>query len=142
MAPSSNIDCEELDRGLQELWNTPKPTGRSPTQILYGHPLPTCVTAHSHSFSEEWQTKAEDCDRYAAARADQVPLQYYQHARPLPRLMTGQTVRVQDPTSHRCDKVGVVTGRDKSRDYEVRLPNGLDFWRNRRFFMRSASSWC
>ncbi|XP_068216422.1 uncharacterized protein [Palaemon carinicauda] len=132
-APSGNIDCEEFDRGLLELRNTPNFTGRSPAQILYGHPLRTCVPAHPQSFSEEWQAKSEDCDRRAAARAEQVKQQYDQHARPLPKLEIGQTVRIQDPISHRWEKVGVVMGFGKSRDYEVRLPSGRVWWRNRRF---------
>ncbi|XP_068250276.1 uncharacterized protein [Palaemon carinicauda] len=115
IAPSGNIDCEEFDRGLLELRNTPNFTGRSPAQILYGRPLRTCVPAHPQSFSEEWQAKSEDCDRRAAARAEQVKLQYDQHARPLPKLEIGQTVRIQDPTSHQWEKVGVIMGFGKSR---------------------------
>lgn len=55
------------------------------------------------------------------------------HARPLPRLSVGQHVRIQDPASHRWDKVGVVMGCGRSRDYEIRLPSGRVWWRNRRF---------
>lgn len=131
-APTGNIDCEEFDRGLLELRNTPTPTGRSPAQILYGHPLRTCVPAHPASFLQEWQTRTEECDRRAAARADQVQSQYDSHARPLPRLSVGQRVRIQDPTSHRWDKVGVVMGRSRTREYQIRLPSGRVWWRNRR----------
>ncbi|KAG0725676.1 Gag-Pro-Pol polyprotein [Chionoecetes opilio] len=82
---------------------------------------------------EEWQARTEDCDRRAVARAEEVKAQYDQHARPLPRLYVGQTVRVQDPTSHRWDKVGVVMGCGTTRDFEVRLPSGRVWWRNHRF---------
>ena len=132
-APSGNIDCEEFDRGLLELRNTPNFTGRSPSQILYGAPLRSCIPAHPTSFSKEWQAKTEDCDRRAAARAKDVKTRYDQHANPLPRLSIGQQVRIQDPISHRWDKVGVVMGSGKSRDYEIRLPSGRVWWRNRRF---------
>ena len=115
-APSGNIDCEEFDRGLLELRNTPNVTGCSPAQILYGHPLRSCMPAHPQSFSKEWQAESEDCDRRAADRAELVKLQCDQHARPLPTLSVGQTVRIQDPTSHRWDKVGVVMGCNRSRD--------------------------
>ncbi|XP_066969110.1 uncharacterized protein [Macrobrachium rosenbergii] len=132
-APSGNIDCEEFDRGLLELRNTPNFTGRSPAQILYGRPLRSCIPAHPESFSKEWQVKTEDCDCRAAARAEQVKTRYDQHARPLPRLTIGQHVRIQDPTSHRWDKVGVVMSFGRSRDYEIRFPSGHVWWRNRRF---------
>ncbi|KAK4288131.1 hypothetical protein Pmani_038826 [Petrolisthes manimaculis] len=85
------------------------------------------------SFASEWQAKAEDCDRRAAARAELVQEQYNQHARPLPRLRVGDTVRIQNLTSLRWDKVGVVMSCGRSRDYEVRLPSGRVYWRNRRF---------
>lgn len=132
-APAGNIDCEEFARGLLELRNTPTPSGRSPAQVLYGHPLRSCVPAHPQAFSKEWQTSAEDYDRRAATRADQAQAAYDQHARPLPSLSVGQSVRIQDPTSLRWDKVGVVMSRGRSRDYEVRLPSGRVYWRNRRF---------
>ena len=61
-APSGNIDCEAFDRGLLELRNTPNHSGRSPAQVLYGHPLRTCVPAHPQSFMDKWQEKAQDCD--------------------------------------------------------------------------------
>ncbi|XP_069975985.1 uncharacterized protein [Penaeus vannamei] len=69
-APLGNTDCEDFDRGLLGLRNTPSTTGRSPAQILYGHPLRPCVPAHPQSFSTDWQAKTEDCDRRAAARAE------------------------------------------------------------------------
>ncbi|XP_037800548.1 uncharacterized protein LOC119595492, partial [Penaeus monodon] len=61
-APNRNIDCEEFDRGLLELRNTPNFTGRSPAQILFGMPFRSCVPAHYSTFMKKWQTKAEDCD--------------------------------------------------------------------------------
>ncbi|KAK4322626.1 hypothetical protein Pmani_006603 [Petrolisthes manimaculis] len=67
-----------------------------------------------------------------AARADQVQRQYDEQARPLPRLCVGQRVRIQDPTSHRWDNVGEVMGHGMHRNYDVRLPSGRVWWRNRR----------
>ncbi|XP_068225977.1 uncharacterized protein [Palaemon carinicauda] len=127
-APSGNTDCEAFDRGLLELRNMPNHSGRSPAQILYGHPLRTCVPAHPQSFMECWQEKTLDCDQRA-----QVKLNYDAHARPLPRLNVGQHVRLQDPTSHRWDKIGIIMGGTRSREYEIRLPSGGVLRRNRRF---------
>ena len=131
--PLRPLRSTQLPSPILELRNTPNFTGRSPAQIPYGHPLRSCAPAHPQSFSAEWQAKNEDCDRRAAARTTEVQRQYDQHARPLPQLSVGQHVRVQDPTSHRWDKVGVVMGRGRSRDYELRLPSGRVWWRNRRF---------
>ncbi|XP_064081863.1 uncharacterized protein LOC135198221 [Macrobrachium nipponense] len=96
-APTGNIDCEDFDRGLLELRNTPNQSGRSPAQVLYGHPLRTCVPAHPQSFTEDWQEKAHDCDRRAAARgsATLTPT-----PAPYPGLMWANmsTSRTQHPT--------------------------------------------
>jgi len=133
VAPSGNIDCEEFDRGLLELRNTPTHTGRSPAQVLYRHPLRSCVPAHSTSFLPKWQASTEDCDRRAAKRAQNVRDSYDQHARPLPRLGIHQHVCIQDPVTLRWDKVGTVMGMGRTRDYEVRLPSSRVWWRNRHF---------
>ena len=141
-APSGNIDSEEFNRGLLELRNTPSVTGRSPAQILYGHPLRSCVPAHPASFSKEWQTKTEEYDRRAVTRAEQSENQYNRHARSLPKLHVGQSVRIQDPTSHRWDKIGTVMGQGRTRNYEVRLPSGRVWWRNHRFLRPVLSPSC
>ncbi|XP_068213492.1 uncharacterized protein [Palaemon carinicauda] len=133
MAPSGNIDCEAFDHGLLELRNMPNHSGRSPAQVLYGHPLRTCVPAHCQSFMECWQQKAHDCDQQAAAKAAQVKRNYDAHARPLPRLNVGQHVRLQDPTSHRWDKIGIIMGGARSREYEICLPKGGVLHLNHRF---------
>ncbi|KAG7155102.1 pol Retrovirus-related Pol polyprotein from transposon-like 4 [Homarus americanus] len=133
VAPSGNIDCEAFDKGLLELRNTPTHSGRSPAQILYGHPLRSCVPAHAKAFAKEWQTRAESCDRRAATRAQDTKARNDDRARPLQPLEIGALVRVQDPTTTRWDKVGIVMGVGRSRDYKVRMPSGCVWWRNRRF---------
>ncbi|MFV0366579.1 MAG: RNase H-like domain-containing protein [Mangrovibacterium sp.] len=132
-APSGNINCEAFDRGLMELRNVPNHTGCSPAQVLFGHNLRSCVPAHPQSFKSDWKDLADDWDRRVASRAAQVKKHYNQHARDLPRLAMGQHVRVQDPTSRRWDKVAIVMGGARSREYEVRLPSGRVLRRNRRF---------
>lgn len=133
VAPSGDIACEAFDRGLLELRNTPNFTGRSPAQVLYGRPLRSCVPAHPDAFSKEWQSKAEDCNRRAAARAENVAVRYDNQARELPKLHVGQQVRLQDPKTQHWDKTGLVMGVGRARTYEVRVPSGRVYWRNRRF---------
>ena len=101
VAPTGDIDCEAFDRGLLELRNTPTPAGLSPAQILYGHPLRTCVPAHPTSFTDEWQTKTEEYDRQMAARTSQDVSRYNIHACHLTMLTIGQHIRIQDPTTRR-----------------------------------------
>ena len=133
VAPSGNIDCEAFDRGLLELRNTPNHTGRSPAQVLYGHPLRSCVPAHAKVFQQQWQARAESCDRRAANRLRDITERYDAHAKPLEPLLVGSMARIQDSTTKRWDKVGTVMGIGNSRDYLIRLPSGRVWWRNRRF---------
>ena len=132
IAPSGNTDTEDFDRGLLELRNTPSPSGRSPAQILYGHPLRTRVPAHPASFADEWQTKTEDFDRHNASKFDQTTSRYNAHARPLTNLSIDSKVRIQDPVTKRWDKVGTVMGHGRARRYEILLPSGRVWFRNRR----------
>ena len=130
--PDRKLDCEDFDRTLLEFRNTPNSTGRSPAQVLYGRPLRSCLPAHQNAFLPEWQAKADDCDRRAAARLSDVTARYDAQARPLPKLCVGQRVLLQDPVSKRWDKAGTVMGVGHSRNYEVVLPSGRAGWRNRR----------
>ena len=149
-APSGNLDNEDFDRGLLELRNTPNMTGCSPAQILYGRPLRSCVPAHSEAFSQEWQEKVEDCDRRAAARAEKVKQRYDQHAKSLPKLRVGQTVRsrirhhtdgtrsglswaaAEDETT-RCDslvaeRIGEIEGFSDQCPFLVLVPSPKSLW--------------
>ena len=47
--------------------------------------------------------------------------------------MIADEVRVQDPLSKRWDRIGVVVGIGRHRDYHIKMPNGRVYWRNRRF---------
>jgi len=40
---------------------------KSPAQKLYGHPVQDSLFAHRHSFSQEWQCKAESAEQQAEA---------------------------------------------------------------------------
>ena len=128
-----NLDDESFDRGLLELRNAPRADGRSPAQIVFGHPLRSCVPAHRRSFAKEWQTSEEICDKRAAEQRAQIEEQYNKSAKSLTPVKIGTSVRLQGPVTGRWDKVGVVVGVGRHRDYHVKLPSGRVLWRNRRY---------
>ncbi|XP_042873738.1 uncharacterized protein LOC122254225 [Penaeus japonicus] len=130
-APTGNIDNEAFDRGLLELHNTPNFIRRSPAQILFGHSLRSCVPVHAKSFTKKWQSRAESCDCRANKHAKNVETRYNKHARALPTLKIG--TQVHNPTSKRWDKVGIIMGIGKSRDYHIKMSSCHTLWRNRRF---------
>ena len=131
-----NIDDEKFDRGLLELRNCPRQDGRSPAQVVLGHPLRSCVPAHHRSFAPEWQTSAERCDQKRAENREQTEGTYNRSARPLPPLKIADEVRLQDPISKRWDRIGVVVGIGRHRDYHIKVPSGRVYWRNRRLLRR------
>ena len=130
---NGDIDDEKFDRGLLELRNCPQPDGRSPAQVVLGHPLRSCIPAHHRSFAPEWQSSAAQCDRKKADIRRKTEETYNRSAALLPPLMIADEVRVQDPLSKRWDRIGVVVGIGRHRDYHIKMPSGRVYWRNRRF---------
>ena len=55
---TGHLDEDDFARGLLELRNTPRAEGRSPAQVLFGHPMRSAVPAHHRSFALEWQLAA------------------------------------------------------------------------------------
>lgn len=126
-------DDEAFDRGLMELRNTPRPDSRSPAQVLYGRPLRTAVPAHRRAFAPEWQASDEECDAKLSEERERVECHYNRSSHVLPPLRIGTPVRIQDRDSCRWNKLGVVVGTGKHRDYYIKVPSGRLHWRNCRF---------
>lgn len=117
-------DDEAFNRGLMELRNTPRLDGRSPAQVLYGRPLRTAVPAHMRAFAPEWQAADEDCDAKLSAGRERAERHYNRSSRVLPPLRIGTSVRIQDRDSGRWNKLGVVVGIGRHRDYYIKVPSG------------------
>ena len=132
---SSNgrLDEEQLSRGLLELRNTPRADGRSPAQVLFGHPIRSCVPTHHRAFAPEWQRAATECEVKAAATREAATSRHDATARPLSQLSMGSRVDVQDSHTGRWDRPGVVVGIGRRRTYLVKTASGRLYWRNRRF---------
>ena len=136
---NGNLDTDAYAQGLLELRNTPRADGRSPAQVLFGHPLRSTVPAHHRAFAACWQRAADACDAKAAAQQQQTIERYDSSARNHRPLLIGQRVLVQDPRSGLWDRTGVVTGIGKRRDFLIRLPSGRILWRNRRYLRPQRS---
>ncbi|XP_068246835.1 uncharacterized protein [Palaemon carinicauda] len=96
------------------------------------------IDSHPRSFKEKGQPKTKDYDRQTAAQTNQAVTVYNSHACSLPKLTIGQRVRIQYSTTLRWDKVGIVMGRGMSRNYEVRLPGGCEWFINQRHLRPGA----
>ena len=69
--------------------------------------------------------------RESQATIDAASKGYYdQRAHPLRPLKTGQHVRVQNSITKLWDRVGIVVGIGRHRDYHVKTGSGAVMWRN------------
>lgn len=128
-----HLDNDEFARGLLEYRNTPRAEGRSPAQILFGHPMRSAVPAHHRAYAPEWQRAADECDLRAERLRNQAKQRHDTTARELPRLHLGGYADVQDHVSGQWNKVGVIVGVGRRRDYLVKMGSGRILWRNRKF---------
>ncbi|XP_043200358.1 uncharacterized protein LOC122369578 [Amphibalanus amphitrite] len=130
---SGRLDQDQLDRSLLELRNTPRADGRSPAQVLFGHPLRSGVPTHHRAFAPEWQRAAAVCEEKAAELQEQVVRRYDESTRRLSPLKIGSRVDLQDPATGRWNRIGVIVGVGQRRTYLVKTASGRVLWRNRRY---------
>ena len=129
---AGNTDSDEFARGILEIRNTPRADGRSPAQVLYGHPVRSAVPMHHRAFDKTWQKAAEECDRRGEEVKEAAEEAYNRGAKPLPPLRIGANVSVQDERTGLWDRTGRVVAIGRHRDYLVKTPSGRVLWRNRR----------
>ncbi|KAF0291220.1 uncharacterized protein FJT64_001147 [Amphibalanus amphitrite] len=115
------LDQDQLDRSLLELRNTSRVDGRSPAQVLFGHPLRSGVPTHHRAFAPEWQRAADVCEEKAAELQEQAVRCYNKSTRRLPALKLGSRVDIQDPTTGRWNRIGVIVGVGQRRTMPNRV---------------------
>ena len=121
---NGNLDTDSFHSGLLELRNTPKQTGLSPAQVLFGHPLRSRLPAHKKAFQSCWKELACEIDRKCVAPPNI-------QGKPLHTLSIGDEVWIQNTETRRWDATGIVIG-SSGRNYHLKLPSGRVWWRNRR----------
>ncbi len=129
---------EMFHEGLLELRNTPRPGGKSPAEIVYGHPLRTRVPVHHKAFDEKWLKPLDEYDRKAAEIKEKAKVAYDDTAHDLKQIPVGASVRIQDTTTKLWDRIGEILSHGRHRDYRVRLPSGRCVWRNRRLLRQTS----
>jgi hypothetical protein len=130
--PTGDFFCEAFSQGLLELRNTPRETGSSPAEIVFGHNLRSILPAHHSSYATRWKAASLERDRIAAAAA-KAKVYYDAHAHPLKPIKIGTEVRIQDEKTKSWEKVGIIVAIGKFRSYRVKFASGSVLWRNRRF---------
>ena len=133
---TDELNMDKWSKAIIQWRNTPRATGLSPAQVVFGHPSRDSIPIHKRAFAAEWQKSIAEADR----KAEQLRLRsdhlYDKSARHLPRLPVGQHVIIQNPTSKKWDRAGTIVEIGKHRDYFIRLPSGRIWRRNRRFLRK------
>eukprot|EP00094_Tigriopus_californicus_P010955 TCALIF_10569-PA protein Name:"Similar to gag-pol Gag-Pol polyprotein (Walleye dermal sarcoma virus)" AED:0.25 eAED:0.27 QI:80/0/0/1/0/0/8/0/1134 len=110
---------EAFCEGLLELRNTPRPGGKSPAEIVYGHPLRSRVPAHHRSFDPKWVKPMDECDNKTTQIQLQTTKRYNVSSRVLMPIQIGLTANIQNQQSKLWDHSGRCIWRNHP-------------WRNRR----------
>ena len=99
-----SLDDDAFARGLLELRNTPREDGRSPAQVLFGHPIKSALPVHYRSFAPEWQQAAQECDIKADHLRSRSKIHHDKTSKPLSQLQIGDLVNVMGSTGrhYRC----------------------------------------
>ena len=92
---NGDLDTGTFQRGLLEWRNSPRESGHSPAQILFGHPLQSLVFAHRSNFSTEWQQTSDSINASHACANEKVENHYNISARPLQPLKIGDRFDIQ-----------------------------------------------
>jgi len=126
---AKKVDKEEWVRALLIYVNTPKrPINLSPSQIMFGRDLRDGLTPIRDLLTPEHRAAIER--RAKAIQDHQLSLDKPDRLPPLP---VGQRVAVQDPTTKKWTKQGVILEQTRRRSYHVKLDTGAVMWRNRKF---------
>ena len=120
-----DLDTDAFAEGLLELRNAPRADGRSPAQILLGHPLRSRIPAHQRSFAKCWLERADEIDRQVTEQRRKEAERYNSSARSHRPLQLGQHVLMQDHRTGLWDCTGIISGISKERrSFLVRTPSG------------------
>ena len=124
---------EKFLEGYLEYKNTPRPGGKSPAEIVFGHPVRSKVPVHHRAFDKKWLVSLDEHDAKTKELAEKAAQRYDKTACPLPELKIGIEVAVQDMITKLWDRTGIIMSKGSNRKYRIKFPSGRCLWRNRRF---------
>ena len=126
-----NIDNDDFCNGLLEYRNTPRKTGYSPAEILFGHHLRSIVPAHRNTFKTKWKDITENLDKNWKLSKEREELYYNRKAKEIRKVMPNEEVFLQEPVTKLWTIKGRIVGIGKHRKYLIKTTTGSLFWRNR-----------
>ena len=124
---------EVYHEGLLELRNTPRPGGKSPAELCFGHPTRSRVPAAAQAYEQRSLKGLEEHLHMTEKGMERATEHFNRSARELKPIEVGRMVLVQDQASKLWKRTGKVVRVGKNRAYKIKFEFGRDMWRNRRF---------
>ena len=84
----------------------------------------------------KWKKSTEEINARNTELVDKAKVYYDRSSHDLQPMDIGEKVRIQDASTKRWDKVGVIVDRGNRRNYRVKVDSGRVYWRNRRFLRK------
>ena len=121
---------------LRHLRNQPRADGFSPAQLLFGRRQKTELPVLPQAYDP---INVEEAERRRQATRDRAKDHHDKTARSLPRLAIGSQVLIQNARTGYWDQYAtIVSSHQGGRSYQVRLPNGRLYYRNRLHLRRAT----
>ena len=136
---NGNMDTDAFALGLLELRNSPRADGKSPAQMLFGHPIRSILPVHRRAYEQEWQQSTSETEKKRKHVREYTEHRYNLSAKSLPEFKVGSHVNIQDHRTGRWSSTGVVIEVGKNRQYLIKKNDGRITWRNRRFIRKHHS---
>jgi hypothetical protein len=119
---------------LMEFGSTPRTDSYSPSKVFYGRRMKTDALATAAGLRTRTDLSAAESARQRVSDSKQISANSQSTTRP--GMITGQTVSVQNPTTKRWDKRGIIVEarNPRNRTFQVKV-NGT-IWTHSEIFLR------